>query len=140
MDAKRFIEEQLRSTGWAPVHHQLALMLCPDVARAWHDFAAYLNSPASLLRQFERTALCRAKVDGFETVLILYRDSTVLAERIRFLTGGQVELVEDAALPTIAEPRGVELRRSRGLKLGGIRCVPSLPLYWQRALSQGAFS
>ena len=110
MDAKRFIEEQLRNAGWAPVDHELAKMLCPDTANAWRDFLAYLQTPEHLLRIFPRTALCKAKVDGFGEVLILYRHPLVLAERIAFLTGGQVELIEDAKLPTMAAPvRFVEM-------------------------------
>lgn len=110
MDAKRFIEEQLRNTGWVPIHHQLAMMLTPDIANAWRDFSAYLQTPGVLLRQFQRTALCKAKVEGFGSVVILYRSPLVLAERIAFLTGGEVELIEDASLPKMAEPvRVVEM-------------------------------
>ncbi len=110
MDAKRFIEGQLRNTGWAPIDHELAKMLCPDVENAWRDFLAYLQTPAHLLRIFPRAALCMARVEGFGDVLILYRHPLVLAERIAFLTGGQVELIEDAKLPTMAAPlRFVEM-------------------------------
>lgn len=107
MDAKRFIEEQLRSTGWAPIHYDLAKLLAPDTANASRDFAAYLYSPATLLRIFPRTALCRASVQGFGDVVILYRSPVALAERIGLIVGGEVKLIRDAELEALTPAAAV---------------------------------
>lgn len=112
MDAKSFITQQLSASGWAPIHPDVAKLIDPDAGNTntQRDLAIDLQQPAHLLRIFPRTALCKAKVEGFGDVLILYRSPLVLAERIAFLTGGHVELIEDDTLPTMAEPvRVVEM-------------------------------
>jgi hypothetical protein len=101
MDAKQFITNQLASTGWAPIHAGLAKMLAPDTANASRDFAAFLYTPASLLRIFHRTALTRASVPGFGEVVILYRSPVALADRIGLIVGGEVELIRDAELEAL---------------------------------------
>lgn len=106
MDTKQFITRQLATTGWAPICPNVAKLIDPDAGNAnvQRDLTIDQRQSEFLLRQFPRTAICRVRIEGFGAVLVLYRDPTVLAERIRFLTGGQVELIEDATLPQIAEP------------------------------------
>lgn len=106
MNSKQFIIRQLATTGWAPIHPGIAKLIDPDAydGNLGRDLAIDQRQPEQLLRFFPRTAICQARIEGFGIVPILYRDPTVLAERIRFLTGGQVELIGDAALPTIIEP------------------------------------
>jgi len=111
MDAKRFIEEQLRSTGWAPIHVDLAKLLAPETANSWRDFEGYLRTPAALLRQFPRTALCRASISGFGEVAILYRSPVALADRIGLITGGEVELIRDTDLEALAPAATVPTTR-----------------------------
>lgn len=112
MDAKQFITQQLATAGWAPIHPGVAKLIDPDAGNvnAQRDLAIDQQQPGHLLRVFPRTALCMAKVEGFGAVVILYRSALVLAERIAFLTGGEVELIEDASLPKMAAPvRVVEM-------------------------------
>ncbi len=112
MNAKEFITRQLATTGWAPICPTVARLIDPDAGNAnvQRDLSADQRQPGHLLRIFPRTALCMAKVEGFGRVPILYRSPLVLAERIAFLTGGEVELIEDASLPKVAEPvRVVEM-------------------------------
>lgn len=107
MDATRFIEEQLRSTGWAPVNYDLAKLLAPDTANASRDFAAFIYSPAALLRIFPRTALTRASVPGFGECVILYRNPLALADRIGLIVGGEVKLIRDAELEALTPAAAV---------------------------------
>lgn len=112
MNAKDFITRQLATTGWAPIHPDVARLIDPDAGNAnvQRDLSADQRQPGHLLRVFPRTALCMVKVEGFGRVPILYRSPLVLAERIAFLTGGEVELIEDASLPKMAAPvRVVEM-------------------------------
>jgi hypothetical protein len=112
MNEKDFITRQLATTGWAPVNAALAKLIDPDAGNAntQRDLTIDQQQPGHLLRVFPRTALCMAKIEGFGRVPILYRSPLVLAERISFLTGGEVELIEDASLPKVAEPvRVVEM-------------------------------
>lgn len=111
MNAKQFITNQLASTGWAPIHADLAKMLNPETVNADRDFAAYLYTPSAVLRQFPRTALCRAKIDGFGNVVVLYRNPLALADRIGLVTGGEVELIDDAELEAMTAPADVHATR-----------------------------
>lgn len=104
MDGKTFIQQQLASTGWAPINADFAEFLTPDARRARGDLEAGARMPETLLRQFERTALCRARVGAFGDVLILYRSPANLAERISYLSGYRVALIEDAALADLKAP------------------------------------
>jgi hypothetical protein len=112
MNAKDFITRQLATTGWAPIHPDVAKLIDPEAGNAnvQRDLSADQRHPEHLLRIFPRTALCMSKVESYGRVPILYRSPLVLAERIAFLTGGEVELIEDATLPKVAEPvRVVEM-------------------------------
>ncbi len=106
MDEKTFLTRQLATTGWAPIHPAVAKLIDPEAGNVntQRDLAIDQQQPGNLLRVFPRTALCMAKIEGFGRVPILYRSPLVLAERIAFLTGGEVELIEDATLPKVAEP------------------------------------
>lgn len=103
MNAKDFIIRQLGTVGWAPIDPDMAVFLCPEVAHYRGDFEADKRHSDILPGRFPRTALYRAKVEGFGEVLILSRSSMALAERIHLLTGGKVELVE--AKSEAAQPR-----------------------------------
>lgn len=108
MDAKDFINQQLAANGWAPIHADLAALLCPYTKNAWRDFDACLNTPAALTQNFARTRLCRARIEGFgDDVLILYRGDLALAERIGFLTGGAVQILDGKANPQEAAIRQI---------------------------------
>jgi hypothetical protein len=113
MNAKDFITRQLATTGWAPIHPDVARLIDPDAGNvnAQRDLAIDQQQPGHLLRIFPRTTYCMAQIEGFGRVPILYRSPLVLAERISFLTGGEVKLIEDdATLPKVAEPvRVVEM-------------------------------
>lgn len=112
MNAKDFITRQLATTGWAPIHPDVAKLIDPDAGNAntQRDLAIDQRHPEHLLRIFPRTTFCMAQIEGFGRVPILFRSPLVLAERISFLTGGEVELIEDATLPKVAEPvRVVEM-------------------------------
>jgi hypothetical protein len=92
MDARTFIEDQLATVGWAPISYDLANFLRKRAGSPL-DFAGLANNLDVLAGQFARTKVCTARVDGFGDVPILYRSQIVLAERIAFLTGGNVKIV-----------------------------------------------
>lgn len=99
MNATEFIQQQLSTAGWAPIHYELATFLCKGAAGSHLDFQGLANSLPELPKRFARTELCTARINGFGEVPILYRSPLVLAERIGFLTGGTVELVDATSKP-----------------------------------------
>ena len=92
--ARDFITRQLSATGWAPINHDMAVILCPDVINSHRDFAVDQRNPESLLKVFPGTRLYRAKVEGFGTVPVLARSALFLAERMQFLGFMATEVVE----------------------------------------------
>ncbi len=94
MNAKDFITRQLGTTGWAPIDHEIAKHLCPEMASQHYDFTSWNGTPAILLRLFSRTALYRVRVDGFGTVLVLARNGRFLDERMAWLGFSASEIVE----------------------------------------------
>lgn len=94
MDCNSVIQQQLSSTGWAPIDPALAKFLHPEL-HSEYQISSWLTVPDSLLKRFPRTVLVKAHVEGFGVVPILTRSRIALAERIGWLTGGAVELVEE---------------------------------------------
>lgn len=99
MNAKEFIHRQLGTTGWAPINHALAVLLCPEVINEHRDFISDQRNPEALLRVFPRTALCHTQIEGFGNVPILYRSPLALAERISCIVGGTVEIIDQSQKP-----------------------------------------
>ena len=85
MTAAEFIHQQLGTAGWAPIHHGMAVFLCPGVVNAHRDFAVDQRNPEGLPRAFPGTRLYMAQVQGFGAVPVLSRSSLILAERMQFL-------------------------------------------------------
>lgn len=102
MNAKEFIHRQLGTTGWAPIHHQLAVFLCPEVINEHRDFMADQRNPEALLRVFTKTSLCHANIDGFGNVPILYRSPLILADRISLLVNSTVEIIDQVEKPRVS--------------------------------------
>lgn len=102
MDAKQFITNQLGTVGWAPINRELAEFLNPEARRA--NLEADQHAPEALLRVFPRTTLCYASIEGFGVVPVLYRSPLVLAERIGFLTGGTVEILNEKPKEPARQP------------------------------------
>ncbi|TAJ19100.1 MAG: hypothetical protein EPO47_05075 [Rugosibacter sp.] len=102
MNAKEFIHRQLGTTGWAPINHDLAVLLCPEVINEHRDFMADQRNPEALLRVFPRTALCYARISSFGEVPVLYRNPLALAERISCIVGGTVEINDQAEKPRVS--------------------------------------
>lgn len=104
MNEKDFITQQLAATGWAPIDHEMAKLLCPDVGSAFRDFAVDQRNPESLVKVFPGTRLYQAQVEGFGTVTVLARSALFLAERIQFLGFMATEVIEFDAKTSIARP------------------------------------
>jgi hypothetical protein len=127
MDAKRFIEEQLRTTGGVPIDETLAKFLAPEL-HGEHEMTANLTTPDALLRQYPRTHLARYAVEGFGEVLILTRSMLALEDRIGLVVGSRVRIVADEKrLPAARqepEAKGNPPRPCRecGQRTGDSRC------------------
>lgn len=100
-----FIRQQLASTGWAPIHHEIASIIDPATSRDHQSFNAFQNTPSALLRTFPRTRLYQAQVPDFGEVLVLARDEQFLAERMAWLgfPAASVEAVKVDRAPIYVE-------------------------------------
>ncbi len=83
--AADFIRQQLASTGWAPIHYDIAGIIDPATSRDHQSFTAFQNTPSALIRSFPRTRLYKAQVPDFGEVLVLARNEQFLAERMAWL-------------------------------------------------------
>lgn len=83
--AREFIHRQLGTAGWAPINHEMAVLLCREVVNEHRAFAVDQHAPENLLRAFPGTRLYQAQVDGIGVVFVLSRSSLILAERMQFL-------------------------------------------------------
>ncbi len=83
--AADFIRQQLASTGWAPVHYDVAKIIDPATSRDHQSFTAFQNTPSALIRSFPRTMLYKAQVPDFGEVLVLARNEQFLPERMAWL-------------------------------------------------------
>lgn len=108
MNGKEFIRMRLSTTGWAPIDAELAKFLEPDAATYYRDYGAYLGDLPTLLFQFPGTKLCRVRINDRD-VVVLTRSKDRLAERIAWVTGGNVEIVPDDKLESVKpyEPQNV---------------------------------
>ncbi len=83
--AADFIRQQLASTGWAPIHYDIACIIDPATVRDHASFTAFQNTPSVLVRTFPRTRLYKAQVPDFGEVLVLACNEQFLAERMAWL-------------------------------------------------------
>ncbi len=83
--ATEFIRQQLASTGWAPIHYDIACIIDPATSRDHQSFTAFQNTPSALVRSFPRTRLYKAQVPDFGDVLVLACNEQFLAERMAWL-------------------------------------------------------
>lgn len=112
MNASDFITQQLASTGWAPINSEAAQMLCPEVARDFQTFNAWLHSPDTLPRAFPGAALYKARVPGLGDLLVLSRSAVFLAERLTWL--GFPATAVELMLPAVrSSAMGAALQRRR---------------------------
>jgi len=89
-----FVRQQLASAGWAPISHETAMLLCPEVARDHQTFTTWQNTPEVLPRTFPGAAVYRAQVHGHGEMLVLSRSPQFLAERMGWLGLPAVSMVE----------------------------------------------
>lgn len=82
---KDFFHRQLGTAGWAPIHHAMAVALCPDVINSHRDFAVNQRDPQPLTRVFQGTRLYQAHVEGFGVIPVLSRSPQFLVERMGWL-------------------------------------------------------
>lgn len=102
--AREFIHRQLGTAGWAPINHEMAVLLCPDVVNEHRAFTLDKQAPENLLRVFPGTRLYQAQVEGIGAVPVLSRSSLILAERMQFLGFGVTAVTEFNVRAPAARP------------------------------------